>query len=513
MGFQLVLTCMLLNLCLHMGSSDLNGCKGDILLLLDSSGSVSNFEFFHMLNFIKEFVQPFSLGPDQVRIALLQVGTEPHLDFNFEAYESQQDLQNALQRIQKLGGETNTVGALVLAKEWTFKHGIPGGAREGVPRVLIWITDGVEPGDVQKTMAELREDGVYVLVVSTGQGNYQLLRDVVSPPAAVHLYFVDVEDMSIITDDLQNALSEIICAGRLLVRDITSTTAELHWTPVLGGSGYYDIRFGPFQSGHTGGEGGGTGISPGTAGGQYQRIIQPGDSTTLKLTNLRPDTTYNVTLIPQSDQDDFNKLHTIFTTRPASLPEMHSPERVMVSESTVNTVRVSWGPLQPELVQMYQVEYSTLPTGKLHVLTLNNRQNSTLLANLQPGTQYLVTVSASYLSGREKALSVKVCTQEVLPALSDLHLTPVDSDSVLVKWKGGAEGLRGYWVTWEAESRDFSRPRSTLYLPPHLLSTTLKHVSHNARICVSPVYKSARGEGLCCTAHHNSAALTWSQSL
>lgn len=91
---------------------------------------------------------------------------------------------------------------------------------------------------------------------------------------------------------------------------------------------------------------------------------------------------------------------------------MHSPERVMVSDSTVNSVRVSWGPLQPELVQMYQVEYSTLPTGKLHVLTLNNRQNSTLLANLQPGTQYLVTVSASYLSGREKALSVKVCTQE-----------------------------------------------------------------------------------------------------
>lgn len=177
------------------------------MLLLDSSSSVSNFEFFHMVNFIKDFVQPFSLGPDQVRIALLQVGTAPHLDFDFEAYESQQDLQTALQRIHKLGGDTNTVDALVLAKERTFKHGIPGGAREGVPRVLIWITDGVEPGNVQSIMEELREDGIYVLVVSTGQGNYQLLRDAVSPPAAVHLYFVDVEDMGIITDDLQNALS------------------------------------------------------------------------------------------------------------------------------------------------------------------------------------------------------------------------------------------------------------------------------------------------------------------
>lgn len=92
--------------------------------------------------------------------------------------------------------------------------------------------------------------------------------------------------------------------------------------------------------------------------------------------------------------------------------EIQSPAQVTVSESTMTSVKVSWGPLQPESIQTYQVEYSTLPTGKLHVLTVNNRQDSTVLTNLQPGTQYLVTVSASYLSGKEKAMSVKACTQE-----------------------------------------------------------------------------------------------------
>lgn len=164
------------------------------------------FEFSHMLNFLSELMQPFSLGPDQVRMALLQVSTKPHLEFGFEAYTRQQDLQVALQRTQKLGGDTNTNEALLIAKEEVLKQGIPGGARERLPRVLVWLTDGVQPGNVQQTMAELRDEGVYVLTVSTGQGNYQVLRDVVSPPIEDHLHFVDIEDMNIITEDLRNAI-------------------------------------------------------------------------------------------------------------------------------------------------------------------------------------------------------------------------------------------------------------------------------------------------------------------
>ncbi|GAA6107234.1 transmembrane protein 240 [Tachysurus ichikawai] len=57
--------------------------------------------------------------------------------------------------------------------------------------------------------------------------------------------------------------------------------------------------------------------------------------------------------------------------------KIQSPAQVTVSESTMTSVKVSWGPLQPEFIKTYQVEYSTLPTGKLHVLTVNNRQDST----------------------------------------------------------------------------------------------------------------------------------------
>lgn len=85
---------------------------------------------------------------------------------------------------------------------------------------------------------------------------------------------------------------------------------------------------------------------------------------------------------------------------------------VTVSDSGPTSVRVSWGPLQPEMVASYSIEYSALPGGKLRSVTLGQSQNSTLLRGLQPDTTYLVTVSARHASGKEKAMSVKVCTQE-----------------------------------------------------------------------------------------------------
>lgn len=89
-----------------------------------------------------------------------------------------------------------------------------------------------------------------------------------------------------------------------------------------------------------------------------------------------------------------------------------SPAVVSTSQSGETSVRVSWGPLQPETVTSYYIEYSALPRGELHTTTVARTKNSTLLRDLQPDTTYLVTVTARYASGMEKAMSVKVCTQE-----------------------------------------------------------------------------------------------------
>ncbi|XP_057711624.1 von Willebrand factor A domain-containing protein 1 [Corythoichthys intestinalis] len=481
----------------------LNCCEGDVLFLLDSSGSVSSYEHSRMLDFLSELLLPFSLGEDQVRIGLVQVGTQPRLEFGFDAFRTQSGLQGALRSTKALRGDTNTVEALKIADR-VLRPGPGAGARPGLPRVLVWLTDGVKPGDVIGPMDELREEGVAVLVVSTGHGNYQVLRQVVSSPAENHLYFVDIDDMSIIVEDLRDAIIEIIRAERINVRDVSSNAATLQWRPVLSGlAGYYEIRFGPLPSGGTGSGGSGTGTSPSTGGSQYQRLVQSSDSNSVRLTGLKSDTVYTATLTPESNEQAFNTLSVTFRTQ----SEVHSPALVTVSESGSTSVRVSWGPLQPETVTSYYIEYSALPTGKLHTVTVDKRHNSTLLKNLQPDSTYLVTVTARHSSGKEKAMSVKVCTQEATPALADLQLTTVDSNSVQVNWRGSFDGLKGYWLTWEGQQR--VDQRSSFYLPPNSLSTRLTELPPSARVCVSPIYKTARGEGLCCTAKFSSDAATY----
>ncbi|XP_044067173.1 von Willebrand factor A domain-containing protein 1 [Siniperca chuatsi] len=514
MEIHMSLTWMLLCLLLRPSATQintpegvLNCCEGDVLFLLDSSGSVSSYEHSRMLTFLSELLLPFSLGEDQVRVGLLQVGTRPRLEFGFDTHSTQSSLQAALRSIKPLRGDTNTVEALRMAKEWVLRPEAANGARPGLPRVLVWLTDGVKPGDVIGPMAELREEGVAVLVVSTGHGNYQVLRKVVTPPVENHLYFVDIDDMSIITEDLRDAIIEIIRAERIQVRDISSNSAVLQWRPVLTGlTGYYEVRFGPLPTGGPGGDEGGVNeTSPSTSGSDYQRLTQSADSSTARLTGLKPDTTYTAKLTPKSNEQAFNALSVTFTTK----PEVLSPAVVTVSESGQTSVRVSWGPLQPEMVTSYYIEYSGLPRGKLHAVTVGRTQNSTLLRDLQPDTTYLVTVSAQHTSGKEKAMSVKVCTQEVTPALADLQLTTVGSNSVQVDWKGSVAGLRGYWLTWEGQHSSVPGQRSSLYLPPDSLSTRLTHLPPLARVCVSPIYRTARGEGLCCTAQFHSDALAY----
>lgn len=479
----------------------LNCCEGDILVLLDSSGSVSSYDFLRLLHFLSELFQPFSLGHGQVRVGLLQVGTKPHLEFGLDVYNTQSGLQGALQGTRHLQGDTNTEAALQQALEILTKargKSVTQAGRETkLPKVLLWMTDGVQPGDVHGPMAELRKDGVAVLVVSTGHGNYQMLWRLVTPPIESHLYFVDIEDISIISEDLREAIIELIRSERLQVMQVTSSSVVLQWRDVLSANtGFYELRYSSVDT-HDGAT-------------SSRQLTLPGGSSWVKLTNLHPETTYTASLTPESNRKKLNTLTVTFTT----LPEVLSPAVVSVSESGPNSVHVSWGPLQPDRVQRYRVEYGAIPSGQVQTVSLRGHENSTLLTGLQPGTQYLVTVSALYFTSKEKAMSARVCTQEVLqlPALTGLQLIPLGRAKVQVQWHGQQEGLRGYWLSWQRSDTQSSSnlASSSLYLPPGSSSTRLTHLAPSSRVCVSPIYSSGRGDGLCCTAHTNADTDDWS---
>uniref|UniRef100_A0A3Q0SJH1 von Willebrand factor A domain-containing protein 1 n=1 Tax=Amphilophus citrinellus TaxID=61819 RepID=A0A3Q0SJH1_AMPCI len=453
----------------------LNCCEGDILLLLDSSGSIANYEFSHLLDFAASLLHPFSLGRGHVRVGLLLVGSNPHLEFGLDVHDNQESLQTAMQRVRQLKGDTNTEAALSVAQQLLTETQVK------VPKILLWLTDGVQPGDVDKPMLELKARGVYVLVASTVHGNYQVLQRVVTPPMESHLYSVDIDDIAIITEELRKAIIEIIRAERLRVVNLTSHSAVLQWRPVLSAdSGYYELWYKPKSR----------------TGPEIRRTLT-GDSSMAELKNLQPEMTYTAFLRPEFNQELLNTLTVTFTT----FPDVISPAVVSLSDAGPHQIRVSWGPLQPARVRRYTVEYGAIPSGRVRTVTLPRQKNSTLLTGLEPNTQYLVTVSALHADGKERAMSVRTCTlQAALPALIDLKLEPVERQDLEVeelqlKWQAYQEGLRGYWIKWETR-----KSHSSMYLLPSSRSTRFTHLAPNSRVCVSPIYSSGRGDGLCCTA-------------
>lgn len=178
--------------------TELSCCEGDILLLLDSSGSVTNHEFRRFLLFAADLLHPFPVGRGQVRVALLQVSTAAHMEFSLDVHNSQESLQKALLNVGHLQGDTNTEAALEVALQLLTE--------KNEPKVLLWLTDGVDPGDVDKPMSELRAQGVSVLIVFTVNGDYQLLQRVVTPPLQSHLYSVDTESIDVIKEELRDAI-------------------------------------------------------------------------------------------------------------------------------------------------------------------------------------------------------------------------------------------------------------------------------------------------------------------
>uniref|UniRef100_A0A8C5CJQ3 von Willebrand factor A domain-containing protein 1 n=1 Tax=Gadus morhua TaxID=8049 RepID=A0A8C5CJQ3_GADMO len=478
----------------------LNCREGALLLLLDSSGSVSSYEFQRLRLFLEELLRPFPLGPGHVQVGLLQVDTLPHLGFGLGAHRSQPELRAALMQARQLRGDTNTVAALALAKDLLSSARGAG----GIPRVLLWLTDGVRPGDVDQWMSRLKDDGVTVLALATGQGDYQTLRRAVSPPVESHLYVVDVDDLRIVMEELREAIIEILCAEGLRVVHLTARSAVLQWRPVLTtDTGSYHLQW---QCGGVPGSGSSSASGCGTTAGWPQGRSVSGGSNRAELSDLRPDATYTASLTPMSAlyQDHFSTLSVTFTT----LPELLGPSVVSVLAYGPHQMNVSWGPLQPGHVQGYRVEYAVLPGGHVSTVEVEGHRNSAVLAGLEPDTQYLVTVSALHTTGGERAMSVKACTQEVpapLPALEELLLTPLDGAGVEARWRapsGQPDSLRGYWLSWEAGTPAGAwTSMSYMQVGAGTLSAQLANVAGGgcARVCVSPVYRSGRGDGLCCT--------------
>ncbi|KAG8434359.1 hypothetical protein GDO86_012657 [Hymenochirus boettgeri] len=341
--------------------------EGDLIFLLDSSGSVSYYEFAKVKEFIGNLLRPFTFGPQDVQASIVHISTEPALEFSFNQYGSRQEIQKAIQNTEQRMGDTNTGKALFYIKDNLFEE--KRGSRADVPKVMVWVTDGLSTDDVSLPMQLLKDMGVTVFIVSTGRGNYLNLSAAASQPTDNHLHFVDVDDLHIITRELRNAIIEIIRTRRLHAQDITATSFQIIWPNLLSrDTGHYLLEYGLVSNPD-----------------RKLRKTLSGDETSAELHDLTPDTTYQVTLFPESNVHYIQSQ----TIQVSTLPEIIWTRRLHAENITATSFQLIWPKLLYRDTGHYVLEYGLVsyPESKLRKI-LSGDETSTELQDLTPGTTY-----------------------------------------------------------------------------------------------------------------------------
>ncbi|XP_067331188.1 tenascin-R isoform X2 [Channa argus] len=207
--------------------------------------------------------------------------------------------------------------------------------------------------------------------------------------------------------------SEIDAPKNLRLVSKTSTTLELEWDNSEAEVDGYQVVYSTL------------------AGDQYDKVIVPrneGATTKTTLTDLLPGTEYGIGIsaIKGSNQSTPGTMN--------ARTELDVPLDLTVTASTDNTITLVWGVVQGP-IDHYKVTY-TSSSGVTTELTVPNNLTTTTLTDLEPGTEYTITVAAR--RGRQQSTAATIDAFTGIRPVTNLYLSEVTSDSVSVAWNAPA---------------------------------------------------------------------------
>ncbi|XP_074844398.1 collagen alpha-6(VI) chain [Carettochelys insculpta] len=153
-------------------------CKqmiADIMFLVDSSGSIGEENFLKMKKFMIEVVNKSDIGVDQVQVGVVQFSGKNKEEFQLNRYTSKSDIFSAIEKMPLLADITLTGSALKFVSDYFTP---PKGARPGVRKFLILITDGEAMDEVKDPAIDLRKQGVIIYSVGVFNANKSQLEEI-----------------------------------------------------------------------------------------------------------------------------------------------------------------------------------------------------------------------------------------------------------------------------------------------------------------------------------------------
>ena len=188
-------------------------CSGraDIVLALDESTSIVENNpnqdnwYKRILGFAISIVRAFSISRDLTQIGILKFSDSARVSFFLNRYRSSTNVTAAIKRLNISFGNTNIADALRMARTQLFSD--QNGARPGVPKILILITDGTANIDELMTIPEAnttKAAGIQIFTVGIGS---EIKEEQLRTIATLRSYFYFATNFATLSDVLQRLLN------------------------------------------------------------------------------------------------------------------------------------------------------------------------------------------------------------------------------------------------------------------------------------------------------------------
>ncbi|XP_078605405.1 uncharacterized protein LOC144878555 [Branchiostoma floridae x Branchiostoma japonicum] len=150
-----------------------SGDAGDIMFVLDGSGSISADDFVSAKSFISQVVDAFDIAADFTRVGVVQFSSFFTEEFPLDRYSDKASLKQAIGNIPQRGGGTLFGQVINYLVNTSFTEAK--GARslsEGIPRIAVLMTDGSAHDNPTTVLAPaidaLRASGIIAFSIGVG---------------------------------------------------------------------------------------------------------------------------------------------------------------------------------------------------------------------------------------------------------------------------------------------------------------------------------------------------------
>ncbi|KAM7097030.1 collagen alpha-3(VI) chain isoform 8-T8 [Ciconia maguari] len=199
----------------------------DIIFLVDSSWSIGKEHFQLVREFLYDVVKALDVGGNDFRFALVQFSGNPHTEFQLNTYPSTRDVLSHIANMPYMGGGTKTGKGLEYLIENHLTKAAGSRASEGVPQVIIVLTDGRSQDDVALPSSVLKSARVNMFAVGVQDAVEGELKEIASEPFDMHLF--NLENFTAlhgIVGDLVSSVRSTMtpekAGAKGLVKDITA---------------------------------------------------------------------------------------------------------------------------------------------------------------------------------------------------------------------------------------------------------------------------------------------------